>query len=122
VVRVPAQALVHAARGARPRGAGADARSADAAGTEPPATAPRPPRTAARGGGKRLHGTRVWALRDGQPIPVKVTAGLSDGTLVEITSGELHEGDHVIVKEISDDTTTPHAAAAPGGGLRGPRF
>jgi HlyD family secretion protein len=126
VVRVPAQALKFMPRAERGRGgegAGADARSADAAGTEAAGDGATPAAHGSPGGGgKRLHGTRVWVLRDGQPIPVKVTAGLSDGTLVEITSGELHESDHVIVKEISDDTTTPHAAAAPGGGLRGPRF
>ncbi|HEY2386960.1 MAG TPA: efflux RND transporter periplasmic adaptor subunit [Candidatus Binatia bacterium] len=123
VVRVPAQALKftpHAARGGE---AGNDARSADAAASDGGADGATPAAHGSPGGGaKRQHATRVWVLRDGQPTPVKVTAGLSDGSLVEIASGDLHEGDRVIVKEISDEAKSSRAAAAPGGGLRGPRF
>jgi HlyD family secretion protein len=123
VVRVPAQALKFTPRAERGRADGGGARSADAAATDTGGDAATPAAHGSPGaGGKRQHGTRVWLLRDGRPTPVRVTAGLSDGTLVEITSGELHEGDHVIVKEISDDKTAPRVAAAPGGGLRGPRF
>jgi HlyD family secretion protein len=38
----------------------------------------------------------VWILGDQGPIPVTVRVGLSDGTITEI-SGEIHEGDSVIV-------------------------
>ena len=60
---------------------------------------PRPPgagaprREGAASGGKR----RVWVLRDGAPVPVAVTPGLSDGRLTEVADGELAEGEAVIV-------------------------
>jgi HlyD family secretion protein len=39
----------------------------------------------------------VHILENGQPKPVKVRTGVSDGKLTEIVSGELHEGDLVII-------------------------
>jgi HlyD family secretion protein len=41
----------------------------------------------------------VWLLRDGRPVPVQVVIGLSDGQNVEITGGNLHEGDQVITAQ-----------------------
>ena len=117
-LRVPAQALKFTPRSERGHGGGSS--DADAADTTPAGTGSDG--ASAGTGGRRPRGARVWLVRDGQPTPVKVSAGLSDGTLVEVTSGDLHEGDHVVVKEIgSDDAKTTHPAA-PGGGLRGPRF
>ncbi len=43
---------------------------------------------------------RVWVLRNGQPQPVPVKKGLSDGTYVEIVSGDLKPDDQVIVNEV----------------------
>ncbi|MFA7096332.1 MAG: efflux RND transporter periplasmic adaptor subunit [Gammaproteobacteria bacterium] len=60
---------------------------------------PRPPmrRMAARpAGGGNGEGRRVWILRDGQPVPVTVVTGASDGRYTEIVSGELQEGMAVI--------------------------
>jgi HlyD family secretion protein len=51
---------------------------------------PRPP--PAVGEGQKT----VWALRDGKPVPVRVTTGVSDGTLSEVTEGGLKPGDLVI--------------------------
>lgn len=74
-------------------------------------------------GSARKPASRVWVLRDGQPAPVAVTAGLSDGTLTEITSDELREGDDVIVGQASASaatgTTNPFAPTF--GGRRGGR-
>jgi len=59
---------------------------------------PHPPRSpsqkpkAAAGDSKQ-----VWILRDGQPVPVPVQTGASNGRLTEITSGELKPGAAVIV-------------------------
>ena len=47
---------------------------------------------------------RVYVLREGQPVPVSVTVGASDGRRSEITGGSLAAGDAVIV-----DATTPAA-------------
>ena len=38
----------------------------------------------------------VWVLRDGKPRPVKIRTGVSDGSLTDVTEGELNEGDLVI--------------------------
>lgn len=47
------------------------------------------------------HERTVYVLRDGasEPVPVKVTAGLSDGTKTEIVSGELSAGEAVVVDQ-----------------------
>ena len=39
----------------------------------------------------------VYLLRDGKPEKVAVITGLTDGSFVEIRSGELKEGDLVVV-------------------------
>ena len=49
-----------------------------------------------------LAGRRVWVLRNGEPVAVPVTPGLSDGRMTEV-SGELREGEAVI----TDQTTAP---------------
>jgi HlyD family secretion protein len=38
----------------------------------------------------------VWVLRDSKPQPVTIEAGLSDGTVTEVTGGDLHDGDVLI--------------------------
>ena len=41
----------------------------------------------------------LWLLRDGSPFPIQVVIGLSDGKNIEISSGNLAEGDQVIVAQ-----------------------
>lgn len=64
-------------------------------------------------GGPRKPTARVWVLRDGVPAAVAVTPGLSDGTVTEITSDDLRDGDEVIVGQMSagaaSGTTNPFA-------------
>jgi HlyD family secretion protein len=43
----------------------------------------------------------VWALRGERPVEVPVTVGVADGTRVELTGGQLHEGDVLITDAIS---------------------
>jgi HlyD family secretion protein len=38
----------------------------------------------------------LWTLRDDRPSPVVVEIGLSDGTLTEITRGDIHEEDTLV--------------------------
>jgi HlyD family secretion protein len=77
-------------------------------------------RLAALRGGGRSRGERpanaalIWVLRDGQPTPVRVVKGLSDGILTEIVSGELADGDQVITA----DGSGAGGAAQPAGGQR----
>jgi len=84
VLRVPSQALrftpTNAAR-VRPAGAGGGGGGGGRGG--------------GRSGGKRT----VWVLRDGKPVAVRVTVGLDDDTNAEIKSGDLREGDQVIVSQ-----------------------
>ena len=64
---------------------------------------PGPPRGAPKRAGAVdvKHAERkLWLLRDGAPVAVSVTAGLSDGRRTEI-SGAVHEGDAVIVDQLA---------------------
>ena len=65
---------------------------------------PRPPRMpgssrkgAGSANGKAAAGeAQVWVLENGQPVSVKVIAGLSNGKQTEITGGDLKAGMAVI--------------------------
>lgn len=43
---------------------------------------------------------QVWVLRDGQPVPLAVTVGVTNGRLTEVTGGELREGMQVITETL----------------------
>ena len=51
------------------------------------------------GEGSSHHGETVWVLRQGRPIRVPLSIGLDDDTNAEVTGGDLHAGDQVIVSE-----------------------
>ena len=53
----------------------------------------------------------VWVLKDGQPKPVKVKVGISDGSVTELVEGELEDGAAVIT-----EATVPGAKKAAAGG------
>jgi HlyD family secretion protein len=40
----------------------------------------------------------VWVMRDGQPRPVEITVGVSDGTNTEVIDGNLQPGDDAITE------------------------
>lgn len=90
------------------------AQEAAAAAASAPATGgnlvsrlmPRPPGNVARrtpSGGSAAAGSarRIWVLREGQPVAVRVTAGASDGRRTEVSGEGLNEGDAVIVDQRS---------------------
>ncbi|WP_233217475.1 efflux RND transporter periplasmic adaptor subunit [Trinickia dabaoshanensis] len=52
---------------------------------------------------------RVWVLRNARPVAVTVTTGLDDDSYSEITSGDLHEGDAVIIGETTGGASAPTA-------------
>jgi HlyD family secretion protein len=60
-------------------------------------------------------GSRLWVLRDGQPVPLVVAPGLDDENFTEIVKGDLRLGDQVIVGE-ERQTTGGQASLPP------PRF
>jgi HlyD family secretion protein len=100
------------------RAAAKPVETAAAPEAKPDATAAAPTDPAAptlRRGGRG--GSAVWVLRAGQPVRVAVETGLSDGTSVEIKSGELKEGDLVITGSDAAAAAAPPAA----GGQRGNR-
>ncbi|MCL5062450.1 MAG: efflux RND transporter periplasmic adaptor subunit [Nitrospiraceae bacterium] len=58
----------------------------------------RPPET---GKPSVFKGTGVWKLKNGKPRRIEVTTGISDGNYTEIVSGELKEGQEIIVESIT---------------------
>jgi len=50
----------------------------------------------------RIKGTKVWILEKGQPRPVVVTLGISDGNYTEISTGDLREGQNVITDNLNN--------------------
>jgi HlyD family secretion protein len=60
---------------------------------------PRMPRTTKKASGGVAK--QVWILRDGAPVAVNVTPGISDGRMTEITGGDLTEGMPVITDQRS---------------------
>lgn len=47
--------------------------------------------------GPEKKGTSVWVLRDGEPVEVKVSTGLTDGSHTEVTGEGLSEGADIII-------------------------
>jgi len=58
----------------------------------------------------------VWVLRGAQPSPASVVIGISDNQNVEITGGDLHAGDRVVVAQARG----PARGGAGGGGSSAP--
>lgn len=54
-------------------------------------------RRAGRSGASRA---RLWLLRNGKLVPVRVRTGLDDGTLIEVSGGGLQVGDVVVVNAV----------------------
>jgi HlyD family secretion protein len=80
--------------------------SVTAAGVEPP-----------RPRGRRPQGDSpertVYVLRGGRPEPAEVKTGLSDGTITELVSGDVKEGDTVIIE--ANVAGKPASSAGAGG-------
>lgn len=54
---------------------------------------------------------RIWVLRQARPVAVTVTIGLDDDSYSEITSGDVREGEAVIVGETTGRANAPAIAA-----------
>jgi HlyD family secretion protein len=59
-------------------------------------------------------GPAVWVLDNGKPKRTKVTSGISDGNYTEILSGDLKEGDAVIVESIGTAKKSDTPISSPG--------
>jgi HlyD family secretion protein len=109
VLRVPNTAFSYSP--AEPGAAPSAARPASGSGSFVSALMPRPPggmqpRRSKPAGGVAVKGAgsggsprRLWVLQEGEPKPIEVVAGLSNGKLTEVTSPELREGMQVIVDQ-----------------------
>jgi HlyD family secretion protein len=60
----------------------------------------RPQRVRSSSAGSRGE-RQLWLLRDGAPVAVAVSTGVSDGSMTEIRAGDLSAGDAVIVDTIA---------------------
>jgi HlyD family secretion protein len=56
-------------------------------------------------------GPAVWVLEDGKPRKVAIEPGISDGTYTEIVSGDLKEGQQLIVESLKK--SKPQATSGP---------
>ncbi len=56
-------------------------------------------------GGAEKKGPVVWLLENGKPRRVMVTPGISDGVYTEIVSGDLKDGQQLIVEALKKSTT-----------------
>ncbi|WP_243369969.1 efflux RND transporter periplasmic adaptor subunit [Geotalea sp. SG265] len=64
---------------------------------------PRPPRQVPKQKQAANSGSpRVWVLRDGQPAPIDVKTGATNGRMTEITGGQLKEGMQVITESLEN--------------------
>ncbi|PKN66432.1 MAG: efflux RND transporter periplasmic adaptor subunit [Deltaproteobacteria bacterium HGW-Deltaproteobacteria-12] len=65
-------------------------------------------------GEKAAKGPGVWILENKKPAYVKITTGISDGSYTEVTSGNLNEGQQIILEDASGGKKkTNPAAGAP---------
>ncbi len=104
------------------RDGGAPAASASAApaadGGAPSASASASARPHRQHGGQGEQAQKyLWVMRGPKPEPVPVRVGLTDGSFTEIVSGDVNEGDSVVLEATSSDE--PAGAARPPGGGAG---
>jgi HlyD family secretion protein len=66
----------------------------------------------------------LWVMRGPKPEPVAVRTGLTDGSYTEIVSGEVNEGDNVVLEATSGDEPAGATTARPpgAGATQGPRM
>ena len=90
------------------------AASTEVPGASPPSSGGRPPRKRAFGKEGESPERTVYVLRGGRPEALEVKTGLSDGTITEIVSGDLKEGDQVITE--ASIAGKPVSSGGAGGG------
>jgi HlyD family secretion protein len=68
----------------------------------------------------------LWVLRStlpgALPVPVPVRTGLTDGSYTEVVSGEVNEGDAVVLEATSGDEPVPASNTKAPGGQQAPRM
>jgi HlyD family secretion protein len=66
----------------------------------------------------KSHGKHVWVDKDGALTPISITTGLDDGNNVEVLSGNLKEGDLVVVEQVRPNGTDGAGAGSHSTSLR----
>ncbi|MDY7233123.1 efflux RND transporter periplasmic adaptor subunit [Hyalangium rubrum] len=85
---------------------------------KPPTPAPEQVQAASATGGsggqpRATDGSRtLYVLRDGSPTPVRVRLGVTDGSVTEVVSGELREGDQAITSQAGSAGATASTTGA----------
>jgi HlyD family secretion protein len=69
-------------------------------------------------GGSDGHQQQVYQLKEGKPVAVAITAGLTNAGFTELVKGSLKEGDEVIVEQV-DPSKKKNGSGSP---HMGPRF
>jgi HlyD family secretion protein len=69
-------------------------------------------RTPEKGVGGEKKGPGIWVLENGKPKRVGITLGISDGSYTEVLSGELKEGQLLIIESLKKSKTS-NAPAGP---------
>ena len=64
------------------------------------------PQRHGRGNPMQTDQRQVWVLRGDKPSPVSIKIGVSDGSVSEVTDGDLKEGDEVITDIASGATSS----------------
>ncbi len=65
---------------------------------------------------------RIWVMRDGKLVPLRVRTGLDDGTLIEVSGEDLHEGDVVVVNAVRPGEARGEERPGQGNGPGGNSF
>jgi HlyD family secretion protein len=88
---------------------------AERAGAEEAKEGKRWQRGGGGGGGSRRPSSErtVWILKDGQPAPVTITIGISDGSFTEVTGGELKEGEAIITGSSGGEMAPAKSTSSP---------
>jgi len=58
---------------------------------------PQPPKSRQEQGSRGRAAQHVWTLREGEPQPVQVSVGSTDGRMTEITGGDIEPGMELVV-------------------------
>lgn len=70
---------------------------------------PRPQRTSSKVVGTEVKATgtsQIWVLEEGQPVPIQVQTGISDGRMTEVSGDQLRLGMAVITDQRSAGTSS----------------
>ncbi|HEV8131697.1 MAG TPA: efflux RND transporter periplasmic adaptor subunit [Acidobacteriota bacterium] len=112
--------------GSQVRQEGQGRRPSSADGGQRPGFRAMPGRAGTTGGGPRRQNQTVWLLSQGKLEPRSIRTGITNGRVTEIVSGDLHQGDAVVIGQNesasgSRPATTPGQPRPPGfGGFGGP--